>query len=460
MKRTAAAAARSRLQALPQGPAQLAPLDDAEAMAAAENLSVPVFVARQAIFDTNLRIFAYELLFRSCSQGPAIIENESSATAHVIANGLSIAAPQLDSRPAFINFPEELLIDGAPLALRPDACVIEILETVQLSGRLLKALKRYKEQGYLLALDDYVGQEELLPLLQLADIVKVDVMGMSAPEIIKLFQKLRAPGRTLLAEKISDRKTFELAAALGTRYFQGFYFCKPVVERGTTIKTGTATRLQMIAELSSDDYDVKKVSRVISHDPGLSYRLLKVINSPYFGFRGKVRSLEQAVALMGGKPLRQWLMLVMLADIGEGGRHEDLVFTSVCRGTFLERLARERPLRPYPPDTMFLVGLFSNLDALLNQSMEEIIPCLPLDNEVAAALLGRDNALRKYLDLRLFLETARWEEAEALIEEMRLQREKVAALSAQAAAWTSMMLEFEAGSGNTGGAPGRLLAKN
>lgn len=412
-------------------------------LAAVGTQSVPVFVARQAIFDPSLNVFAHELLFRSCANGPARVDNDSSATASVIANGLALVESQLQAGPVFINFSGDLLLQGAPLALRSETCVIEILETVTPTPKLLRALKEYKDQGYILALDDYVGQPDLAPFVELADIIKVEVMDRSLAQIISIGQKLRAPGRKLLAEKVENNTVFELCSSLGFDYFQGYHFSRPVVEQGTALQTGQVTRLRVLKEISSQDYHVNKVAKTISQDSGLSYRLLKHLNSPHFGFSQKVNSLTQAVTLMGGKPLKQWLMLVMMADMGDGGRHDELVFTSVRRGNFLERLAVQKPLPPYLPDTFFLLGLFSNLDALLHKPMSEIIPHLPFDETVAAALLGEPNLVRQYLELGILLETAQWEAAEKLIGDMQLPQEQVASLHAKAATWAFTMLAFD-----------------
>jgi len=407
-----------------------------------------VFVARQAIFDAAMNVAGHELLFRSCGKGAANVVDESSATANVIANGMDLVAARIGNKPAFINFPEKLLLEGAPLALKPESCVIEILETITPTKELLEILADFKNQGYTLALDDYTGQTSLAPFLNLADIVKVDVQGQSMAQVIKLTQKLRAPGRRLLAEKLEDRDSFELAKSLGFNYFQGFFFCKPVIEQGTSLKTHAVSRLRLLREISSEDYNVNKVAKIISQDAGLSYKLLSHLNTPHFAFRGKVHSLVQAVTLMGGRPLKQWLLLVMLADMGRGGRHDELVFASVCRAHFLELLARARPVQPYSPDTLFLVGLFSNLDALLHQPMSEITPHLPFDAMVTAALLGEKNPIRRHLELGILLEQGRWDHAAALMRELEVQQVHAAQMHSQAADWAVRMLDFDEAESN------------
>lgn len=291
-------------------------------LAAQKNVYLPIFVGRQTIFDAGLNAWGYELLFRSGGQEKiADFKDAEQATAAVITEGFSIATDSLPKgRKILINYPQELLLKNAPLALPRDDCIIEVLETIDPTRELIASLRNLKDSGYTIALDDYVGQPAYAPLLELADIIKVEILDRSWTDIIKISQKLRKHHCLLLAEKIESRAAFELVSSLGFSLYQGFYFARPEIISGRSIPTATVNRLRLIHEMSADDFEVARVAKIISQDPGMSFRLLKQINSVSYSFRQKVRSIAQAVTLMGSRALKQWVMLTMLADIGSTAR--------------------------------------------------------------------------------------------------------------------------------------------
>ncbi|MES9995863.1 HDOD domain-containing protein [Desulfovibrio aminophilus] len=402
----------------------------------------PVFVARQPIFDRAERLWGYELLFRHSAEATSAAFSESSvATSKMVADGFILAQAGLP--PAcmlFINFPEALLLEGAAYALPREQCVVEILEDVPPTPAILTACDKLKEAGYVLALDDYFGEATMEPFLALADIIKVDLRGKGRAEIEALTRRLAREGRKLLAEKVEDAETHALVKGLGYALFQGFYFSRPETLSGRKVSGAAASRVKLLSELSKEDYETATLSKIISSDAALSYRLLQFINSAYFSRPFKVSSIGQAIAALGQRPLRHWLMAVILSDLSPTPKAKEICANSVQRARLLETLAEHSRHSPRPPDSMFLLGLLSRLDALLGMEMARIISGMPLDDEIADALLGKPNPPRSWLDMATSLETGDWSTAENLLYRLGLEGADTARRQAEAQVWTFQTL--------------------
>jgi EAL and modified HD-GYP domain-containing signal transduction protein len=403
----------------------------------------PIFVARQPIFDAQQRVWGYELLFRHSGEAAtARVEDADQATAAVIADGFALASQGMEAdRKVLINFPAGLILKNAALALPTGGCVVEILETVRPEPNILKALAGLKQAGYTLALDDYVGDPGFEPLLKLADIVKVEVLGMPPPTLIKLGQRLHKTGKTLLAEKVEDAQVFKICKGLGFSLFQGYFFSKPQVMSGRKVSAGAMAKVQLLAKLAAPDFEPAELSRIISADISLSYRLLRFINSAAFSLPNTVRSLTQAVTLLGNQAIKQWLMVVLMADLTPSRAAEELAFTSVQRARFLERLgAICLDECTESPDAMFMLGLFTRLDSLLGMPMGEIVEQLPLEERFTAALAGERNAVHRWIDLLDAVEAGQWEDMDALLDSFGLDAEEVAQEHAAATVWAHRIL--------------------
>ncbi len=404
----------------------------------------PIFVARQPIFTRDNEVWGYELLFRHSAQtSKAHIKDPDVATAKVIADGLSMVMPQLDAdKKVLINFPQNLLGGEAILTLPPDRCVVEILETVKPSPQIIQSCERIKREGYLLALDDFVGEPGYEPFLELADVIKIDVLDLRPGEIIKLSQRLKRYQCLMLAEKIEDPEIHHLTKSLGYSYFQGFLFSKPEIVKGRKISTEDISVLHLLQELSNEDFEIRDLSRIISTDVSLSYRLLKYINSAYFSLQQKVQSITQAITLIGVKMLKQWLMVIILSDLDRGPRDEEIIYISIWRARFLMLMASLLKSIPYSPDTMFMLGLFSKLDALLNQQMEEVLESLPLEEDIIKGLCGQPNSAHDFLCLSRAVEEGDWLLAEKLFEKYSLDPRHAAVAHNQARDWAHELLGF------------------
>jgi len=406
-----------------------------------------IFVARQPIFDAHEQVWAYELLFRSSALAKtANVTEDDLATASVIADGFSLAFSGMDkSRKAFINFPQRLLLDDSVYALPREICVVEVLETISPTPEMVAALRRIKERGYIIALDDYVGQPGFEEIIALADIVKVEVLGMTPERMKSIGLDLRKHGCRLLAEKVEDRATYDLAKSYGYSLFQGFYFSRPETMTGSKVPTPVLAKMRLLRALTGEDFDVRELSGIISTDPSVSYRLLNFINSAAFSLRDKIQSIQQALTLLGKQQIKQWFLAVIISDFDSTSKVQEAAYTSLQRARYLESMGKLHRDRAFPPETLFLLGLFSKLDVLLAQPMNKLLENIPLDKDVEAALLSKPSSYWSWLSLVEDIEIANWEDVEDFLEGRSLDRETSAVNYAESIEWTQTLLKCKGG---------------
>lgn len=402
----------------------------------------PVFVARQPIFTPELVVWGYELLFRHGRQArAAAFVDGHVATARVIADGYALVQEGLSSkRKHLINFPTRSLLDGTAQALPADRAVIEILETVEPTSEVVDACWRLKAAGYLLALDDFVGEPGYEPLLELADIVKVDVLGMTPERVEEVATQLQPHGCQLLAEKVEDRQVFELTRELGFSYFQGYFFSKPEVVPGRKITSSQSSRLRLLRETSGEHLDVTDLARIIASDPGLSHRLLRRINSAAFGLRGPIQSIRQAAVYLGSSALSHWLRVVLLSDLSASPGSEEATALATQRARFLHDLAGHARTGAESADSLFMLGLLSLIDVMLGQPMHEVCSQLPLHQRHRDALCGEPSEAGVWLHLLHALERAEWDAVIAMLGELDVEPETASQLYAEAQVWASRAL--------------------
>jgi len=399
----------------------------------------PIFVARQPIFDKKMSIWGYELLFRHSQElNYAEFPDPSVATSQVIVDGLNLAEEGIpDGKKLFINFPKELILDGTPYAL-PQGHVVELLEDIRPDEEILEQCDILKKK-YLLAVDDFTGQGGYEGLLERAHIIKVDVLDMDAQRLARVAENLRPLKRVLLAEKVETREVFEQAKSLGFLLFQGFFFSKPVVMAGRKMSTNQVSRLRILQEIEGKEYDPKSLSRILEADVSLSYRLLRYINSPFFGLAKKVTSILHAINLLGERQIRHWLRILLMADLNPSDRGQEMVRLCAMRGRFLHSMAQHYAVG-FSAETMFMIGLFSALDTILDQPMETILKELPLTKEVSLTLLGEQTAAAPWLDMVKALQRADWKTVRQLTDSLGVVVEDAAHLFNEASRWSMALL--------------------
>jgi EAL and modified HD-GYP domain-containing signal transduction protein len=363
-----------------------------------DDLSKTSFVGRQPIFSADLEVFGYELLFRSGNQNRAAITDGDRATADVLLNtftdiGLDTIA---GSKRAFINLTRNLLLSGNLSCLTADRVVLEILEDIHPDDAVLAAVERLAEQGYSIALDDFVYSPELEPLICLADIVKIEFPLIPKEDLSDHIKKLRDLGvRTILAEKLETQADFELCRGLGCDLFQGYFFSRPQVVSQRKTHVNIAAVIRLVAELQNPDITVDEIEEVIQTDPNLSFKLLRFVNSASVYTSRKIDSLKQATTLMGIARLRSLSSMMLLTSIDEN-KPQELTNLAMVRGKMCELLAANIGL--VRPDRFYTLGLLSVMDAMLDKPMDDVIPLLPLATDMNNALLNRSGELGRILE--------------------------------------------------------------
>lgn len=373
-------------------------------------------MARQPIYDAAMQVHAYELLFRRGDTASAgnvdLADSASTLTNAVVELGLEHL---VGNRQAFVNIPYELLLSDCLQVLPPDRVVIELLETIEPTPEVIKAVMRLKDQGYTIALDDYVFEGDLDALINLADIIKVDVMGVDPAKVQKQVFKLRKMGIRLLAEKVETHQMFRRCKAMGFELFQGYFFAKPELMRGKGAPAGIAA-MQLVTKLQDPDVRLSELEKLINTDLTLNYRLLKLVRSAYVGAGGSIESVGQALAFLGTR--RTMALVSLLALSGMNDKPDELLITAMIRAKMCEMLATAAKLSP--TEKYFTIGLLSVLDALMDQPMEDLLPELPLAKDINDALLGLDEShpLQQVLVCARAIEQGHWEDVRFLDVEM------------------------------------------
>ena len=350
-----------------------------------------VFVGRQPVFDRQGDIFAYELLFREGMTNTAGVVDGTQASATVLQNTLmeigleSIAAGKF----SLINFNRELLLSDIPELLPTASVILEILEDVEIDSTLIEQVKFLNDSGFIIALDDFEFSPEWQPLLSLADIIKLDVLALSSAQIQEHLQLLRPFDVKLLAEKVETQADYERLYETGFDYFQGYFFARPTIVSGSKLASNEVALLDLVAKLQNPGADIEDIEKLVAQNVSLSYKLLRLINSASFAPTEPITSLHQAILLFGLKKLRNWASLIALS--GSKKHSSELLRIAAVRAKFCESLALVE--HRAAADGFFMAGLFSVLDALLDQPMADIVEHLPLNAAIKDALVhGQGNA--------------------------------------------------------------------
>jgi EAL and modified HD-GYP domain-containing signal transduction protein len=373
----------------------------------------PVFVGRQPIFTPQRQVAAYELLFRGAASAQTATQTGAQATAQVLLHTcLDIGLETLvHQKRAFLNVTRDLLLGPALTALPPDRFVLEILEDTVVDAPLLAAVRRLRAQGFTIALDDFVYHPTLQPLVELAQIIKLDVQALDRAALETHLARLRAGGAVLLAEKVETYDEFRFCRDRGCTLFQGYFFCRPETVHGQQLPMNRLTLLRLLATLHHPDVELRDLEPLIGSDVALSHRLLRLLNSAFFGLRQPVASLRQALMLLGVRNLRTWVSLMLLAGMDE--KPAELLTVALVRAKMCERVAQA--LAQERPESFFLVGLLSVLDALFDQPLPALLGALPLAEPVTRALLAYEGILGDTLRSVLAYEQGHWADCTTLL---------------------------------------------
>jgi EAL and modified HD-GYP domain-containing signal transduction protein len=394
------------------------------------------YIARQPILDLRGKVHGYELLFRSGPEA-SFSGDGNQATRTMLDNLVVFGLEKLTcGLPAFVNCTMESLVDDLVQVLPPGMAVLEIEENEEPTQLLLDSCGKLKAAGYRLALDDFTWKPEIKPLVKLAHYVKVDFSQTRPEERKALLKQLKGMAVTLIAEKVETQEEYQQACAEGFTLIQGYYFCRPVLLKGRKIPANRLSRIQMLQLLQHDPLDLRRVSEELKRDASLTFRLLRLVNSPLYARRHEVRSIESALIMVGDNAFRRVAMLAITCELNSD-QSQELLRMAFVRGRFCELAAAQCGMNP---TEQYLLGMLSLLPAMLRKPMSEMTPVLPLSREICQALEGLAVPERRLLEWLVRNEYGDWDMCDTIAQTNDLDQKKLACCYADAMVWTESVL--------------------
>lgn len=402
-----------------------------------------VYVGRQPIFDRSGNIYGYELLYRNSETNSFPDVDPEQATKSLLINTfITIGFEKVSGgRRAFVNFTEELLLERS-LNIHPDQVVIEVLEGVRMTPKVIHSLREYKKAGFKIALDDFVLSSEHMQYPELftcINFIKVDFLNTSEQER-KAIEDLAKdyPNITLLAEKIETEAEYMQAKEVGYNLFQGYFFERPEIIKAKDIPANYVMHLHVINMLRKNNPNITEIAGMIGRDVSLSFKMLRYINSLAFGIPNKISSIKQALVLMGLEEGTKWMQILLVHDMGKGsgnGRTQALVEKSLTRAKLCELIA-EHKNKPHA-DMFFLMALFSMINLIMRRKMEDILPLLSLSSEIQETISGHNTAMTPYLELVIAVEDLDMPRIDIYSQVIGIEKEYLAKYTHEAYSWVN-----------------------
>ncbi len=399
------------------------------------------YVARQPILDRQQRPVAYELLFRHGLDNIFPDVTAEQATTKLIAEQfLNQPIHQLvGEHLCFINFPYSLLLDDLVDRLPPEKVVVEILEDATPDRPLLDKIRRLKAQGYRLALDDFTLDPGWEPFFPYIDIIKFDFRSTSHERMRQFIDLHHHHSLQYLAEKVETHQEFIQALEMGFHLFQGYFFSHPEVVQRKSLNSGQLTLMALLKEVNRDELDYERIEQLLNRDLGLSYKLLRYVNNMRYRASQPVTNFRQAAIFLGRQEMRRFVSLVTTTSVAEH-KSSELYRMSLIRARFCELLALQRPVWSDPSEG-FLCGLYSLLEAMLDQPIEQILDDIPLSSNIVNALVHHKGELAFYLAFIKDYETVNWSRLQKRADKLGLSEDKVSQLYMEATRWANQLLQ-------------------
>ena len=393
------------------------------------------YVARQAVFDSKLKVIGYELLFRSGPENFFVGKDGTRASQQVIERALNtfvLGRLSVGAR-AFVNVTPQLILDGSVSLLPPGQTVLELVGKELQGEALLSACRTLSGQGYWIAVDDFTRSRAAEPMVAKADLLKVDFLQVGPEERRELAAARRSGGARLVAMKLESRDQLIEAMQLGYSFFPGNVLSHPAMISRKEIPPQKTTYLRLMGEVNKEGVGLEELERTLRQDLALSLKLLRYINSALFSLNRKVDSIRQAIAMVGTDQIRKWVSLLAVTALAED-RPQELVVMSLVRGRFCEELGRRRS-KPHPGCDLFLIGLLSLIDAILGRPKEELLADLPLSADLKAALLRGSGESGRLLQLAIAYEQAHWDEIPLCADGLGVDISRLPGSYREAVAW-------------------------
>ncbi|MCB1986490.1 MAG: HDOD domain-containing protein [Burkholderiales bacterium] len=401
-----------------------------------------VFLGRLPILDSKQKIVAFELLFRSNQQNEVNVTDNLAASANVIIDTYGQLGIEnvMGNRRAFIKVDGKFLLGDAVFLLPKKHIVFEILRNVEINNDIMQRCSELKQKGYQIALSNVTHLDEQFDrLLPLVNVVKVNVSVLDDNELSSLTKKLKRWPVLLLAEKVENREIAKKCLDLGFNMLQGFYFAKPEIISGKRIDPSKLSLLKLLLLIIKDS-DISEIENELKYQPGLSYNLMRMVNSAGTGLSKTINSIKRAIMILGRKQLQRWVQILLYtAKQKDGSSSDALVHTAAIRGKLLESIAiADRPHDKNHQDRAFMVGVLSLLDTLLGMKMSELVETLSIQKDMSEALLSRRGYLGRQLALIEAHEKGEFETVSTMLAELGfLSMDEFTQLELEALAWAS-----------------------
>lgn len=407
-----------------------------------------VSIIRLPVFDDRRRLWGYALhCVGETTQPPEEASRQASA-AITVATSAYIGIQKIIGRDkkVLVDVTQKNLLDHLPYALPPDRTAIQINETIYHHPSVPTVLEKLKSDGYLLAVTAFTGRPDNDPLYASADIICVDTNGKSRDELIAIRDAARHYGAILMACEVDDPDQFRRLKTMEFDLFRGAFYKSPETISVRTLSSNEMSRFNLMRAIQQEEVDIDRLAETIQSDASLSFRLLAYLNSAAFGFRQKIKSIHQAIKLLGWRKMRIWLRVVLLNDVNQSQDAAELMLLAARRGRFLESICQTYGYWGFDPESLHLLGIFSLLDAMLGMPMPEITTYLPIDEKLKSALCADPDS--EYLPLLLLakkLEEHRWHDAQQTMQELNLDENVVRHAYREAVEWADELDNMQNG---------------
>lgn len=401
-----------------------------------EKRSDKFFLGRQPVLNRHQEIIGFELLFRSTDFNAASFTNYSHASASVISNVMSSFGIEevLGGKLGFINVNQEVLFSDFIELLPIGQTVIELLEIIDLNEHVVERCRELRRLGFQLALDDHEYSEEHDEIYKVVHIVKIDILQSDMAKLPDIVRTFRRRNIRVLAEKVETVEQFEACFRMGFDYFQGYFFERPVILNRKRIDVSAMAMMKLLQQLIMDA-SLSELEQTFKENPGLSYNLLRLVNSVGIGLRNKIKNLRHAIVLLGLNQLRRWAQLSLFAINDSRGLNHPLLEMAVVRGHMMEHLVDGKKAQDEYGDAAFMTGILSLLDVLFETPMEEIVESLHLSDDISVALLSRQGKLGMLLTLAEKVETTDFDAVIPMLTECKITMNQLLAAQMEAFGW-------------------------
>lgn len=400
-----------------------------------------MFIARQPIFNRALKIYGYELLFRSNETSNAFSNATSLSATAVVFGGLFEQGIDriVGKEKAFVNFDYEFIMSDMIELINPETLVIEVLETVKFDPVLLTRIQELRSKGYKIALDDFEEDYFGCPAVSMSDIIKYDILATPLNTLYAEVRDAISKNRVLLAEKVETEEEYRKAKRMGFQLFQGYFFSKPKIVPDTlrTKRSPKTVYIQLLRELKKDDFSYDKISRFIESDVNLSYRLLCIISHKK---ENQYDSIRNALVHMGRNEIERWISVVMLQNVA-ADKPDELFKLSLLRSKFGEYIAAHSSFKGRK-DEVAMMFLFSLLDVILDSSMKEALQHLAISTDITDALINNTGVFKPFCMLMKSYESGDWNEVEKYAAEINVSSESLTNGYISAIGWTTQIMYF------------------